>query len=294
MEDTQQLQQSDSPDESTFGLSIEKPVIFSDHKGKYKKGIEKYQTKWLKLLQPIKPFFAEDEKILHVAPACSPMSFMEQYLMGGIIFYIKRCLLVFTNKRIIHVLTDMSYRYRDSLSEIRYSDCKKILIRSHGLRFFYGNGKKEIFYYVDRRSRKKIKTLLPGLTLGGEGASEGHRDHLCPQCQATLERDVYECRKCFLKFKNKEEGKKISWLLPGGGYFYTRHPFLGVGDAIAEVFLILLIIGFLINVQKGIEDALAGLIVFLIALFLEKLVTVFEASHFIDEYIPIEKQIEQK
>ncbi|GAG81966.1 unnamed protein product, partial [marine sediment metagenome] len=43
-------------------------------------------------------------------------------------------------------------------------------------------------------------------------------------------------------FKGKAEARKISIVYPGGGYFYTRHPIMGIADAFVEVSLATLII----------------------------------------------------
>ena len=67
-----------------LGLPTERENLFSDNKGKYKKKIEKRQTKFFKQISFIKPFLDEDEKIFLVTTGCSPLSGLEQILTGWI------------------------------------------------------------------------------------------------------------------------------------------------------------------------------------------------------------------
>ncbi len=92
-------------------------------------------------------------------------------------------------------------------------------------------------------------------------------------------------------FKDKAEGKKVSIIYPGGGYFYTGHPILGFGDAITELVLMILVVASLFNVLKGNESGISSLIFYGILLFFEKVITVYHSNHFINEYIPKEKEI---
>ena len=89
----------------------------------------------------------------------------------------------------------------------------------------------------------------------------------------------------------KDEAKKISIIYPGGGYFYTRHPFLGISDATVETILLVLVIVSLIDVINGVEGGGVTLFIFTIVLIIEKLITVYHSNHFIKEYIPKEKLI---
>ena len=94
-----------------------------------------------------------------------------------------------------------------------------------------------------------------------------------------------------LEFKSKAEAKRISLLFPGGGYFYTRHPFLGIGDAITETFLLVLIISSIVGLINGARDAGFSLVIFALALIIEKAITVYHSNHFVKEFIPMEKEV---
>ncbi len=143
-----------------FDIPIDTDIIFSNHKKIYKKRIEKRQKKMLQKISFIKQFLKEDEKIFLVTTGFSPMSVMEQLLTGLLIFFLKRSLFVFTNKRIFHIPTKYNYSYRHSIAQILYEDCRNIKMKGSSLVIKYKNDKKEKFYYIARKERKKIKYLI--------------------------------------------------------------------------------------------------------------------------------------
>lgn len=280
-----------SSEQNLFGLPVERDILFSNHKSTYKKGIEKQQTKFIEKISFIKPFLKESEKIILVTTGCSPMTVLEQLLTGWIVFYIKRSMLVFTSKRIFHIPTKMNYSYRNSIAQILHGDCHTIALKGRTLVTEYKNGKKEKFYYIAWRERKKIKALLKTLSLkGGQSNAQG-RIHLCPRCTKELVEDKYTCPHCRLAFKDKDEGKRISIIYPGGGYFYTGHPILGALDAITELILMILVVVALFDMVRGTDNVIVRIIFYGIALALEKLISVYHSNHFIKEYIPKEKEI---
>ena len=280
------LQQEDSLD-----LPLDREILFSNHKGTSKKRVEKRQKRLLKNVAFLKNFLKEDERILLITTGCSPASILEQFLTGWIFVYLKRSLFIFTNKRIFHVPTKRNYSYRHSIAHILYPDCDSIQLKGSKLVAVYKNGKKEKFIYIARNERKKIKALLPTLSFEGYLREIQKRVHLCPRCTKELEEEKYVCPYCFLEFKEKDKAKKISLIYPGGGYFYTRHPFLGISDAIVETILLVLVIVSFIDVTKGVKGSGIELFIFGIALVIEKAISVYHSNHFIKEYIPKEKDI---
>ncbi|MBN1391719.1 MAG: hypothetical protein JW947_02830 [Sedimentisphaerales bacterium] len=275
-----------------FGLPVDTAVLFSNHENIYSRRVEKRQRKLLAKISFIHPFLHEGEKILHVTTGCSPMTFMEQFLTGGIVFYLKRALFVFTNMRIFHIPAKQNLAYRYSIAQILYSDCRKIYMQRSKLVVEYKNGKSEQFFCIDGREKKKLKALLEYATTQNKPAgSIPERTHLCPRCTNPLIKDLFTCPHCSLEFKDKAVARKISLLYPGGGYFYTRHPFLGVGDAITEFYLSLLVLVALIAVVAGASQFLHGLILLSLVLALEKAITVYHSNRFVDEFIPKDRNV---
>ena len=269
-------------------LPIDAATMFSDHTGTHKPRIEKQQRKLLGKVSFLREFLEEGEQVLRISTAVSPTSLLEQMTTGFIFVYIKRCLLVFTDRRIFHVPTTQRYEYRQSVAQIRFGDLESIEQKWSRLKISYKAAEKEEFLYVSRADRKKIRALLEGAGKDGVGSEAGKRVHLCPQCTAELQANRYDCASCGKTFKTSRKARNLSILLPGGGYFYTGHPFLGITDAVIEIFLLSIVVVSLIPTAAAPNGDLfaAGLFGFLF--LIEKAITVYHANHFVKEYIPAE------
>ncbi len=277
-------------EQNVLGIPVDRNIIFSNHKNTYKQRVEKRQIGLIHKIQFLKSLFQVNEKILLVTTVCSPMSIMEQFLTGWIVYYLKRSLFVLTNKRIFHIPTTFNYSYRNSIAQITYGDCQAMKLKGRTLVVEYNDGRKENFYYIAGKERKKLQALLKTTPLEGVKSKAGGRVHLCPRCTKELIADEYTCSNCHLEFKSKAEAKRISIVYPGGGYFYTRHLWLGIGDAITESILLLFVVVSLVDALQG-DKGFSSFIVFSIVLATEKLITVYHSNHFIKEYIPKEKEI---
>jgi hypothetical protein len=282
-----------SPDtQDMSGLPVNTDIMFSNDKNIYKQDIEKRQRKLLQKASFIKPFLHENETMLCLTTGCSPAPFIEQFLTGWIIFYLKRSLFIFTNERIFHVPTKYNLSYRNSIAQILYSDCQSIVLKGHTLAVEYKSGKKEKFCYIEKSERKKIKNLLQQIHFEGHPSPTMERTHLCPRCTNMLIKDQYICPTCALEFKDKEQAKKIALLYPGGGYFFTGHPLIGIADALTEIYLMLLLILVLISSIHNIAASLPTFIFVVILLALEKFLTVYHSNNLIKEYIPKDSSVE--
>ena len=155
----------------------------------------------------------------------------------------------------------------------------------------YKSGTKEKFYYIPSREFKKLKILIPNLATGVHPTAVSERHHLCPKCIAPLQKNVFTCPNCHLEFKNLKQAIRLSLIFPGGGYFYAGHPIMGIGDAIVEAILLIALISFFINAFTAPKSspAWASIIPVAFFLFLEKMITIYDAKHFINEYIPVDK-----
>jgi len=282
-----------SPESYTAGsgnqqdLPIDIGTMFADHAGVHKPRIEKRQRKLVEKVTFLKDFLDDDEQLLAVTTAVSPTSFLEQWTTGFIFVYLKRCLLVFTNRRIFHVPTTMSHDYRQSVAHIRYGDLESISQRGSRLKIAYKSGKKDLFLYIRGSERKKIRALLQTADLQGAPGTEGNRVHLCPKCTTELVPDRFDCPGCGKEFKSRARARNLSMLFPGGGYFYTGHPFLGIIDAVIELLFLAIIIWSLIPSGGRPNGDIATAAVFAFLLVMEKAITVYHANHFVKEYLPV-------
>lgn len=275
---------ADNSSEELHGLPIHRQTIFTDHKGKSNPKTKKRQSAFLESIPYIQPFLKKEEKILLVTTGLSHASILEQYLTGWILMVLKRSLFVFTNKRILHIPTKRNYAYRHSMAQILYPDCSSIKMGIGNLIIRYKNNKRETFS-IFSKERQKIKALLNTISLQGESSAFRQHHHLCPQCRHELVKNKYSCPICQLAFKNKSKARKLSILYPGGGYFYTGHPVMGIIDAIAEFFLMINILFSLYGVMIGVKGGLAELLLGIFYFTIEKLITIYHSNRFIDEYI---------
>jgi hypothetical protein len=267
--------------------------MFADRKGEYRKGVEKRQRKLAAKVAFIGRFLQPKERVLFVTTACSPFTTLEQLTTGAMILYLKRALLVVTDTRILQVLTNGSYVYRDSIAEIRYADCASMTQSFSALKVKYRNGKNERFLYVASAERGKFKQLLKSKTFESNsvGSGGGGRTHLCPRCAKPLQHGKYSCGACNLQFKSRAEGRRLALIFPGGGYFYTGHWFLGIGDAVTELVLIVFLILSLMTASGGEEGAWVTTAIVAVFLAFEKAISLYHTDHFIEEYLPAEKLV---
>jgi hypothetical protein len=272
---------------TVMGLPVKNSFMFTNPMGVEKKGIKKRQLNLLKKLEFLPRFLKADEEVYLVTTACSPISIMEQLTTGWIVFYVKRALLVFTNKRIIHIPTTVGYNFRDSIANIQYNDIKDIKFGWGALKIQYKNKKKERFVRI-RKERAKIKQFIKKLDLKREASKRQQRYHICPSCMRPLKKGEYRCAACGLEFKSSGRARLLSLVIPGGGYFYTGHWFLGIMDFIVEAGLIFLVLQPYLFPEMVIDAAsMNNSLFFLGILGIEKIMTIYHASHYIKEYIPV-------
>lgn len=285
----------DSAKVDTFGLRVNRDISFATHKSRPSQRVMNRQLKILQNFAPIlKQLLQSDEEILLAVRACSPMSLFEQLTTSWMIFYLKRCVLIFTNKRILHFPTGTNFRPKSSIAEILYGDIAEAKVRGFFGRAFtltYRTGKEESFNYVESPDFKKLKAILPSLPKEIHPSEVSERHHLCPRCRARLLKGRFSCPACRLPFKDGERAMRLSILYPGGGYFYTKHLLMGIGYALAESALLIFLITGLINVLmgRGGSEGWEAVFALAVALIIAKIETIYHAKHYVNEFIPIDE-----
>jgi hypothetical protein len=270
-----------------FGLPIDTGILFSDKKGVHQPRIEKQRTKLLQKLGFLAKFLEADEKIVLVTTGCSPFTALEQLTMGAAwLMAVKRALLVFTTKRLFHIPATTKYEYRGSVAQVLYQDVKRLQVKGSGIVIEYHSGKKERFFPIPRGDREIIKRFQVHSGESEPRSARPERNHLCPSCTQLLPPGVEACPSCGLAFKSRAKARTYSLALPGGGYFYTNHVFLGIMDALVESYLLLNTLGALLAGLLGTPGMLSSAFVLGLILTLEKLVTIFHSNAFLDEFIP--------
>ena len=284
------------PKEELYGLAVDTTILFSDHKGRYRRRVERRQRKLLAKLSFLAPFLEPGEKILHVISGCSPATFVEQLLTGVLLQPLKQSLFAVTNRRILHVPTTRGLRHRWSIAQILYADCRYIRIRWATLVVKYKSGRTEKFRGIGWRGRKKARAMLKDAPLKGRSSPTMERTHLCPRCTKPLIKDYYACPNCSLEFKKKSWATTLSIIFPGGGYFYTRHPIIGIFEAVMETIIFLLLVAATIALSLSSPSAprsiVQAIILCAIVLGFEKMVTALFSNKCVEDFIPKQRRVE--
>jgi hypothetical protein len=276
-----------------FGLPVDRDIIFSNHKDIYKKRVEKRQREFIVRLPFLKPFLENDEKILLVTNGHSPPTMFEKMGLGWLFVYLKRSLLVFTDRRIFHIPTTPIYRYRHSIAQIPYGACQSIALKGRSLVITYPSAAAtDKFFSLARREKKKIREILKKVPMAEIGETAAGRSHLCPRCAAPISVSQASCKSCQLNFKSATVATLLAIGLPGGGYFYIRQPFLGVMAAIVEISLLIGIGSSFSDLLNGLSASMPLLVGASVLFVLMKLATVVHARVFIHEFIPSQKDVD--
>ena len=276
-----------------FGLPVDRDILFSNHKRIYKKRIENRQRNFIVKLPFLKPFLKTGEKILLVSTGYSPITSLAQYVTGFLFVYLKRSLFVFTNHRIFHVPTTPNYKFKQSISQMYYAGCQSIELKGGTLVVQHAkSGKIEKFKAIALSERKKIRTLLKAKPVSKTEGLVSERFYLCPQCTRLLTAAKYACESCGLKFKNKIVAFFLAFLFPGGGYFYTRNYFIGLLNAIVEIFLLAYLALILPDVLNKVEGSMGKMLVVGAIFVAVKIIAIIHSTHFINEFIPRKKGVQ--
>jgi hypothetical protein len=293
---------------SPSGVRVREDTLYTNQKGQEKKGIRRRAEKALDKLQEIlRKMLRADEVVLYIARGQAPASAFEQVTFGWYIYYVTATILVFTNRRLLVFQVKRDGSWKRILRAVLWGDVEEAKARgwlSRTLQIKYRNGRKETYWGLGWGDSKKIKLLLEALfSLGArETSAAGGIVSLCPNCLAELTPQVYECHNCKLAFKDEKSMVRRSLFIPGGGYFYVGHTFLGVMLFIGEVYLLVLAVMFVIVALGEMVDPLVepgqspttGIEAWFGAAFLgailglAKWLTIHHCRRFIREYIPKE------
>jgi hypothetical protein len=274
-------------DRLIFGLPVDTSILFFEPKEVRKPRAAKSKTGLLGKVAFLRKFLDADEKILLVTTGCSPCTTLEHLTMKHLwLILVKRALLVFTNKRLLHIPTTTRFNYRGSIAQILYQDCRRLQVEGSGLVVEYHNGTKEKFSQIPGPDRAIIRCFNFVAGESDRPSANPRRNHLCPSCTEVLPSRTTVCPCCGLEFKSRERALTRSVFLPGGGYFYANRPFLGIADALVESCVLVMVLVLLGTGLFGDAEAMATLPVILAVLVMEKLVTIYHTNGFLAEFIP--------
>lgn len=213
--------------------------------------------------------------------------------------------MVLTNRRLLHLTVGWRGHWKRMLRAVPWGDVDEANVSGwlgKNLNLKYKSGKKEKYWKLSRMDGNKIKLVLEAIFSAGghESTSAQETVSLCPQCRSALTPRVYDCPKCAFTFKDEKTMVRRSWWIPGGGYFYAGHWFLGLGDFLVEAYVLFLAVlcallasGIIVDEPSNPGDApftggpawfVAGLLGAL--LVVEKLLTIHHCRRFVRNFIP--------
>lgn len=274
-----------------FGKPVVKEILFSDHRGTYKKKIEKRQRRFLVKIPFINAFLEDGEAIMLVTSGYGPFTRLERFLLRYLTVFQRRALFVFTDRRALYIPTTFTYGFRHSVAEIRYASCKRIDVVGSSLVFTFHSGGLEKFPYIGRKERRKLRALSGSFALGGSRTGSQKLTYLCARCRAAVPKNSALCPKCRLRFRTAATAGKMALLIPGGGYFYMNNPLYGVADAIVELLLSVLLILSVMDVYRGLPGSVPAVILLSMVLGGVKAISFFHSQDLLQGCFPAMGQL---
>ena len=281
--------------ETLDGVSIRSDVLYTSDTGEQKESVQKRANKILQRLCPVlQRILLPGESILYAMPARSPLSVVEQITAAWWTALLAASVLVVTNKRILFLPVKGDGSWRESVRAVHWGDLAEIQAKGllvKNVTFKFKNGTKSTYTNFRLADAKKLTAIASSLipASSGEQTSAHGPVQLCPDCCGVLTERQYSCTGCGLSFKNEKTMVLRSIFLPGGGYFYTRHPLIALLPAIVETIFIvdILIILFAgLASPKAVPDLFAGLLGLGIFWALETAITILHCRRYVRDFIP--------
>jgi hypothetical protein len=284
------------PQSATWNtILVRNDVLFTNEHGEEKRGTQKRSEKALQKLAPaLQRVLLPGETVFYIARALSPLTILEQLTAAWWTRLLAASAVVLTNKRLLFFPVKSDGSWKESVRSMQWGDleevkAKGLLIRN--VTFKSKNGTKTTYTHFRRGDANKIVAIATALLPASSGemtATHGFVQ-LCPDCRNALIAGQYFCAGCGLTFKSEQTMVKRSIFLPGGGYFYTGHPWIAILPAIVEGILLLELVLFLIaglaSPQAG-PKLIAAVMILGIFWALETSVTILHCRRYIREYIP--------
>ena len=270
-----------------FGKPVAREVMFTSHKGVYKKRLEKRQRRRLVKIPFINAFLEEGEQIMFLTTGYPLLTALERFLLRYFTVFLRRALFVFTDRRIFYIPTTFDYDYRQSVAEIRYADCRAVQLVGSTLEIIFHNRNIQQFQYIGRGERRKLRSIIGDLPLGKEPTGVNNMTYLCARCKTAVPQGSASCPKCRLRFRTADRAGKLALLIPGGGYFYTGNTLYGIAFAILELLFMGMLALAVFDVRDGLKGSMLAVILLLAILGALKFISFSHARELSQGCFPV-------
>lgn len=278
-----------------YGLRVAPSICYSDERGRMSTEIREDQVKQIQRVVPLIRNLLEPEETIFFTTTGSPGFGLADFMTPLFaLFLMKRCIYVFTDRRVLQIPLGLTGRVRRSVSSLRYADISAFrfdggytfgTIINLGIRCVTRHGDHEQIARLPYDSLTKLMPLMPRLAGSGTPSPAGQRVHLCPTCGEPLRRNIFVCATCGTQFRSPNLAGILAAILPGGGYFFCRYALMGLAAAFVELSLVLSAFGAVFEVVP--ERALT---ISLLILGLQKLAGITHARQLANEFVPIESR----
>jgi len=247
---------------SPWGFPLREDIAFTDLHGVERRDASRRARQALeKLQEPLRKILEPDEVVLYFARGQIMPGKLQRYTQGTQSRFLAPAALILTNRRLLHLSLRWNGRWNRNVRSAHWGDVKEGHVpafRFGKLHLEYRQGSKETYWRIPKDAAKKIQLLLDILlpAPAGETSAALSMVSFCPKCLAALMPDVYECRRCGLKFKDGKTLLLHALLIPGGAYFYVGFDLFGVAHACLDVAIISSLIGWVLAFMGRVQPHL--------------------------------------
>lgn len=269
------------------GVPLRAEIAFVDEKSVYSAKEAGRHERALRSIAPtLRRLLDRDEQVLMITRGSLPHRLVD---MGApsmaVLILSRRCWFVFTSRRILRI-TSRSIRTRRSVRALPYSAIAAVrfdasywfaVLLRFAITLVDPKGGHESIAGLSVHAFDKVRAFLPAAIRTSRDCGD-EAQNLCPSCSAPLTENVFTCSSCSARFREPSKATLLAALIPGGGYFYTGYPLLGVFAAATDAFLLIAAIG-----GWSLRITLTAIAV----LVLHKFVCIAHAREFAQQYVSV-------
>lgn len=196
-------------------LPVDAGTLLSNHRGIREASLVRRRTRLAARLGSLKRYLEDGERVLMI----SVLRPHERIRRALLLRPPAHAVVVFTDRRLLHVGLPRRSLRRGAISTIRYRERRRAHLRGGRLTIWLAGGGRERLEGIPVADRRKVRHLLEQLPPPRRTAERAGKRYLCPRCTAALTPARYLCHECGQEFLDPGACARSALLTPGGGYF---------------------------------------------------------------------------